>query len=221
MNRLHLTFENLDTESVIESEKALILLTIALTEQRFLKEKKDPPFWFNPFLKPKEFVQLQHYLNTWKDYEQYVVLPIFQEIEFIKANSHATIDYDVTFNDFKQALLSDDFEVIYLIAHHITSAKGDFIEFADGGESFTHVLQFLATLTTIQKKSIIFVVCESQIIENASSNAFLNLKSIGSASWKVPLIEGFQFIKHWVFNFNGQHTLSSAYSQAIIQFLNS
>lgn len=217
------TLYKVSEEKKLNPSRILVLNTIPLSKVEFEKDVQKPSFFQKLFGKQnaREFANLrvnEDYLKTWEEYEHVIVLPIFKELLQINESS-ATIDYNVTFDCFKEAVLSGHFDVIFLAAHHIVSSKGEFIEFKDDGIPIKEIYEFLKKLK--HPVSLIFIVCQSNEFEGLKKGIVEDecIASIATAYWNIPVILGYRFIKTWVLCVNGNNSLSEAYSRAIQIFL--
>src|SRR6478736_485678 len=108
-------------DSTVHSDRVLLMVTIPLTKERFHRDLKKPFFSLNH--KAKEFTKL-YALGSgsgWEGYFSDVAGYILSDIQLLSANSSCLIDYDVDYEKFKLAMSTDQFDVIFLFAHHIMS----------------------------------------------------------------------------------------------------
>ena len=224
MTNLATTISNLHNEKPIESKRVGVLLCIPLTRERYEKETRKPNFLIKLFAREKEFAHEQLEVWNWQQYEEGTVLPVFKNLLDIRENSSASVIPDVTFGDFKKIFRTRAFDVLFLVAHHIipeSQTKIDSynlnskIEFANGGYSLAEIHDFLASLDGDHKISLIYMICESEDLKEVSYNKSNVVKSVASAFWKIPLVEGIAFVKCWIEFLSGENTLSEAYDLAI------
>jgi hypothetical protein len=181
----------------------------------------------------KEFAWIQSNRQEWIDYEKNIVQPVTESLYCIRNQSSAYIVYDATFRNLKKALTSRKFDVVFILAHHIKNNKKDEppikdhppdtnsqIEFADGGYAHEEIYDLLDSLDRDQNVSLLFFVCESEDLQELFYGKLDTVKSVASAYWKMPMVEGIQFIKTWIFFMDGGNTLSQAYDFAIEEHIN-
>ncbi|MEM6343282.1 MAG: hypothetical protein AAF927_05360 [Bacteroidota bacterium] len=194
------------------------MLTIPLTEKRF---KQDLSFRQGLFRrKPKEFVQLEKLRlgGDWPEYKQYMVQPLLEDIHFLRHETKCTIDYDVSFADFKRAYLSGQYDTIFLLAHHIEYPEPGFVEFVDGGIAMQKLVQLL--MTSPKAQAPLFFVCKSQkSLEQVKKSRPELISAIATAEMDIFTLSGFYFIRLWISEMQGQ-SLEEAYALAIDKFLN-
>lgn len=209
-------------DKIILNERVIVLITIPLTEKRYNRDMKDifGNFYFG---RPKEFIKNESLRlgRSWEKYFNEIASFILFDVKEIIGNTNCTVDFDVTYKKFINAIKSDDYDVIYLFAHHIMetkSSKSSLIEFADGGMSTEKVIRSIEKLKNKQK-SLFFFVCESDEFEKLQRKKPKFQSLVGSTSWNLPTVLGFNFIKYWVLELNNKRGLLDAYSRAISKFL--
>lgn len=227
--RLKTTLSHLEHERPIDSGRVAVLMTLALSQKRFENEKRPPGMIRKLFGKKKEFVRLQvPFVSTWEGYEQLLVLWTLKHLIDIEESSFAGVFVDVTFKVFKRILQSQDYDVIFLFAHHIIPVSGNLpkpnnsagaIEFADGGVSLERVNEFLASLHLSNKVSLIHMICKSQKLEEWGYGSLPSLMSVATAFWELPVLDSLAFVKVWIKNLNGQNSLSKAYDLAVWEII--
>lgn len=216
MDNLNLTISNLHNEQMVKSERAAVLLCVPLTRKRFEKKTREPGL-LKTIVAGKRNMETDQlrFLPGWEQYEAETVLPVLNELLKIRENTSASVIPDVTVRDFKKAVTSGAFDVIILVARHLCKK----IEFADRHHSPEEIYRFLSRLDSGQKISMIYMICESEEIEEATYNKITVVKSVASAFWEIPLVEGIAFVRHWFGWFNGKNTLSIAYDLALESYL--
>ncbi len=197
----------------VPPERVILLNTIPLTKARFEAEKKD------------HFVKFWHrrsdFLNTqfpaamgWELYQSAIVLPVLAELYAISKNARSVIDYDVGFNEFRKAAGGGQFDVIFLVAHHIEPA--DAIEFAGRDIPLSEMAAFLSKqLPGKRKLDINFIICTGSGLVAVKQDPLPVAGIISTGFWYFPVIESYQFISHWILQFDGKKTMAEAYALAI------
>jgi len=199
-------------ETPVSPERILVLNTLPLTSDRFDAGRSRT---FFSFLKYRnDFLRTQFPAGiSWDIYKSQVVHPILAELLHIKEGSRAAIDYDVSFSDFRKALLSGQFDVIFLVAHHIY--EKDSIEFADREVSLPVILEFLEKKLSGSSMSLHFIVCNSLAFTQLKSKESTYSGTLSFGFWEFPVLESYRFIRHWVLSLDGKRSLSEAYALAI------
>jgi tellurite resistance-related uncharacterized protein len=228
-SRLAKTVEQLHNEQPVKRERVAVLLCPPLTKRRFEKESKPEGFWEKHFGKKKEFarIQMQGYLN-WEDYRDTDLQDILTLLQEINEEYQVAVIPDAKFKHFKNAILCQAFDVIFLFAHHIEPKTGDNngkpcgrdsieqIEFAEGGVPMEKIRKFFLELDPGFKISIVYFTCTNQVLA-AHNYCMPGVGSVASVSWGIELKPGIEFAYYWIRNLDGKLTLSEAYERAIEQ----
>ena len=209
---------NAQQNKILFSDKVLVMITIPLTRERYIKDLRSSasPFYFG---KPKEYIRNEviRLGKSWEFYYKNVACFILQDILELKENTNCDIDYDVTFREFSLAMKSAKYDVIFLIAHMINSGKQFMLEFADGGIKLSKVYKILSAEKE-KGQAPIFLVCESQSeLEKVKKVSPESITYIATSDWKIPVVPGFEFLKYWIMCINN-NTLIDAYSMAISKY---
>lgn len=211
--------EALDFKRKVDLKKVLIMLTIPLTEKRYLEDLHYSKRLFRR-KRPKEYIQIEvlRLGEGWDRYQKDVVRYILQDLKLLDEQMPCTLDYDVRFLDFHRAYQSGQYEVIFLLAHHIEEPSPGYIEFADGGVSMLRMLNLLRT-TPKGSRAPLFFVCSSQRrLEQAKLDQPNTISYIATSEGKIMTVQGFTFLKEWILAMPGQ-TLQEAYARAIDRYL--
>ena len=202
-------------ETTIAPEKILILNTIPLTATRFVAETDRSIFSFLRY--KSDFLKSQFPQNlAWQIYKSEIVDPILVELLAIREESPTVIDYDVQFGNFMEAVLSDQFDVIFLIAHH--NMERNTIEFAAKEVRYSDVLNFLKKKLKNTHLNINFIICGSSGFSDLKTLAQRYAGMVGLGFWTFPVLESYRFIRQWVLSFDGSRTIDEAYVWAIDAF---
>ncbi len=216
---------NIKEEAVIESARIVLLNTIPLGRKRFEQELPGSGLsfagWFKKPGRTCDFLQqfLRQFPDPdWEAYEDAVAVPVHFELEAIRQQTAATVDYDVSFETFEQVLHSDLFDLVFLCAHHAQQG----VEFADGIYPFQDVEAAIKQIPDRSRRiSMVFIVCNADPFAELRTEMPEKIASVATAYWNMPVLGSYQFVKHWTLHLSPRNTLSAAYSEAIRQMIGS
>lgn len=203
---------------MIMSIKSAVLLTVPLTERRFNRDIKNKKRWFRKS-GYKEFARIQNakYPDGWVGYENAVVKPVMSSAMEIESLPECDVFIDITHEQFRDLLLENEYQIIFLIAHNIVSREKDQIEFADFGVQKEDVVSIIGE-SAQNLRSLVLFVCTSGEFESFKKKAFHKVETLGSSNFEIPLVPGMEFIKLWILAMKDQ-SFEEAYNAAMNQLL--
>ena len=209
------TLEHLRRAVPIPSHRVAVLFCPALTEKRFNKEqKKISPV--SRFLgsRYRDFIAKQAVLFDWPDYCARIALPVSLQLKEIEHRTKAVVMVDATFQIFKQAILSGNFDVLFIVTHHPDMGETLHFEFANGAYSLDEVAALFQKKNPDKRISTIFFTCQSRQVESGLYGQVPGLESVAYADWNMPLGDGLNFLRLWIEFLDGKTTLADAWHKA-------
>jgi hypothetical protein len=145
-----------------------------------------------------------------RDYWDEVGRPVADALEAM-ATLCCTVRRDVTFRAFVRLTRSARYDVVFLIAHHLTGDGG--VEFADGPCRFEHLRGATAGTTTL-----VLFVCDSADERDGFVAASNHAHAAGGAAWRLPFRPATLFLLYWLRELDGGRTLQEAMDRAVRTF---
>lgn len=210
------------------ADQVALLISPPLTKDRAMRDLREPN-WIQKFwMRPKEFAKLQFKrMSSWEQYEETIAIPVVSHLKDLRELAQRpSIIPDAAFRDFRSVLNNDDFQLVFLIAHHMmkfppkNTAENDHdlkgaIEFADGGRDMQSVAACVQSACRRRQLCLVFVVCYSDELRADCYMLTPNVKAIGGFPSLAHFVTGVAFAKQWIMQCDGTTKLLEAYNRAM------
>lgn len=209
------SLDYLKANPLVGAEEVAVLFCPAVSKSRYRREA--PSFHIGRWLRRQhyDFVQRQSFLSDWPAYHQMVVQPLASSFRRWQSLP-CTVLLDATWYDLKKVLARESIQFVVIIAHHAVLPTGEHaVELADGCRSFQKINELLDQLDRHPPVSLAWFTCEATdwVRKNPGEQAALG--ALGTASWKMPLLQSVEFATEWIAALDKQHSLKDAWQQAL------